>query len=53
MQENFLRRKPVGLYFPSLGKYDLTGDGIEDILIDVSETIPLPEDKEKTHWGLH
>lgn len=48
-----LEEEPVGLYFPSLGKYDLTGDGIEDIiLIDVSETIPLPEDKEKNSLGV-
>jgi len=48
-----LEEEPVGLYFPSLGKYDLTGDGIEDIiLIDVSETIPLPENKEKNSLGV-
>lgn len=48
-----LEEEPVGLYFPSLGKYDLTGDGVEDIiLIDVSETIPLPEDKEKNSLGV-
>jgi len=30
-----------GLYFPGLGKYDLTGDGIEDIiLIDGSSSVP-------------
>ncbi len=45
--------EPMGLYFPSLGKYDLTGDGIDDIiLIDVSETIPLPENKEKNSLGV-
>jgi hypothetical protein len=34
-------------------QYDLTGDGIEDIiLIDVSETIPLPEDKEQNSLGV-
>ena len=27
-----LEKVPEGIYFPSLGKYDLTGDGIEDIL---------------------
>jgi len=48
-----LEEEPKGIYFPGLGKYDLTGDGIEDIiLIDVSETIPLPENKEKNSLGV-
>jgi hypothetical protein len=48
-----LEEEPVGIYFPGLGKYDLTGDGIEDIkLIDVSETIPLPEDKDTNSLGV-
>ena len=48
-----LEEEPAGLYFPSLGKYDLTGDGVEDIiLIDVSATIPLPENKEKNSLGV-
>lgn len=47
-----LEKEPEGLYFPELGKYDLTGDGIEDIiLIDVSESIPLPENKETNSLG--
>ena len=34
---------PEGLYFPGLGKYDLTGDGIPDIeLISASTPIPSP-----------
>ncbi len=42
--------EPQGLFFPSLGKYDLTGDGIEDIiLIPGSESIPT--DKEKNSLG--
>lgn len=46
-----LEKEPEGLYFPGLGKYDLTGDGIEDIkLIDVSETIPA--DKEQNSLGI-
>ncbi|MDX1315304.1 MAG: RagB/SusD family nutrient uptake outer membrane protein, partial [Eudoraea sp.] len=45
--------EPRGLYFPGLGKYDLTGDGYDDIiLIDVSESIPLPEDKEVNGLGV-
>lgn len=36
-----LENIPVGMYFPSLGKFDMTGDGIEDIiLIPSSEDIP-------------
>ena len=48
-----LEQEPKGLYFPGLGKYDLTGDAIEDIiLIDVSESIPAGEDKEKNSLGV-
>ncbi len=36
-----LENEPEGLYFPGPGKYDLTGDGIEDIvLIPNSESVP-------------
>ena len=28
-----IENEPEGLYFPGLGKYDLTGDGIDDLLI--------------------
>ncbi|MET0638050.1 MAG: RagB/SusD family nutrient uptake outer membrane protein [Chitinophagaceae bacterium] len=43
---------PEGMYFPGLGKFDLTGDGIEDIiLIDKSATIPAAEDQEKNSLG--
>lgn len=36
-----LEQAPEGMYFGGLGKYDMTGDGIEDIiLIDSSEDIP-------------
>lgn len=45
-----LETEPVGPYFPGLGKYDLTGDGIDDIvLLDVSESIPA--DKEENELG--
>lgn len=44
---------PEGAYFPGLGKYDLTGDGVEDIiLIDKSRTIPAEKDKEKNSLGV-
>ncbi|MDF9795618.1 hypothetical protein OKW21_000881 [Catalinimonas alkaloidigena] len=45
-----LDNEPEGIYFPSLGKYDLTGDDVEDIfLIDASESIP--ENKEVNELG--
>jgi hypothetical protein len=48
-----LENEPEGLYFPGLGKYDLTGDGIVDIiLIDVSESIPAADDKEENELGV-
>ena len=47
-----LEVEPEGPYFPGLGMYDLTGDGIEDIaLIDVSESIPAAEDKAVNSLG--
>ncbi|MBT34309.1 MAG: RagB/SusD family nutrient uptake outer membrane protein [Thalassobius sp.] len=47
-----LEVEPEGLYFPGLGKYDLTGDGIEDIiLIANSESIPSGEDREVNELG--
>ena len=43
---------PKGLYFPGLGNYDLTGDGIADIkLIPESETIPVSENRERNELG--
>lgn len=48
-----LEKEPQGLYFPNLGKYDLTGDGIEDvILIDASESVPSGENKEVNALGV-
>ena len=47
-----LEKEPEGLYFPSLGKFDLTGDGIEDIyLIPSSQDIPAEADKETNSLG--
>ena len=47
-----LENEPEGLYFPGLGRYDLTGDGVEDIiLLDLSESIPAAVDKEKNSLG--
>jgi hypothetical protein len=48
-----LAKSPEGMYFAGLGKYDLTGDGVEDIiLIDASSTIPAEDQKEKNSLGV-
>ena len=48
-----VENEPEGLYFPDLGKYDLTGDGVKDIiLIDQSESIPTGPDKELNENGV-
>ena len=45
-----LEKEPEGIYFPSLGDYDLTGDDVPDIkLIDVAESVP--EEKELNALG--
>jgi starch-binding outer membrane protein, SusD/RagB family len=41
-----LERIPEGMYFPGLGKYDLTGDGIEDIIL-IGKDADVPGDPEK------
>lgn len=47
-----LEKIPEGMYFPGLGKYDLTGDGVEDIvLIGKDSDIPSEEQKEKNSLG--
>lgn len=48
-----LEAEPEGMYFPGLGTYDLTGDGVEDIiLISESETIPSGDNKELNSLGV-
>ncbi len=48
-----LEKIPEGVYFPSLGKFDLTGDGVEDIyLIPSSGSIPADADKEVNSKGV-
>ncbi len=48
-----LEQEPQGIFFKGLGKYDLTGDGVEDIiLIDQSESIPSGDDKELNANGV-
>lgn len=47
-----IEKEPEGIYFPGTGKYDMTGDGVEDIyLIPNSESIPAEEDKETNSLG--
>ncbi|GAB3230256.1 RagB/SusD family nutrient uptake outer membrane protein [Algoriphagus aestuariicola] len=48
-----LEQIPQGMYFPGLGKYDMTGDGVEDIiLVDKDTTIPVGDAKEKNSLGV-
>jgi len=48
-----LENIPSGMYFAGLGKYDMTGDGIEDIiLVDKDSSIPVGDDKEKNSLGI-
>jgi hypothetical protein len=48
-----LEAEPEGLYFPALGKYDLNGDGVDDIiLIEASETVPGAGAKEQNSLGV-
>lgn len=48
-----LEKIPEGMYFPGLGKYDLTGDGIEDIiLIDKGTAIPPSGSQESNSLGV-
>jgi hypothetical protein len=46
-------KTPMGMYFPGLGQYDLTGDGIADVmLIDQSTAIPPDSQKVKNSLGV-
>lgn len=48
-----LEQIPEGMYFPGLGKYDLTGDGVEDIiLIDKGTAIPASGAQESNSLGV-
>lgn len=41
----FLEKEPQGIYFSSLGKKDMTGDGIEDIyLLPASQSVPAAKE---------
>lgn len=45
-----LEQTAKGLYFPGLGKYDVTGNGIEDIVL-LSKTDPIPDPRETNALG--
>ncbi|MCF0063814.1 RagB/SusD family nutrient uptake outer membrane protein [Dyadobacter chenwenxiniae] len=48
-----LTKIPEGMYFKGPGKYDLTGDGIDDIiLINKNTAIPAEASKEKNSLGV-
>lgn len=48
-----LTKSPEGMYFAGLSKYDLTGDGVDDIiLIDRTATVPGEDQKEKNSLGV-
>lgn len=48
-----LENIPVGMYFPALGQYDMTGDGIADIiLVDKNTIIPPDDQKIKNSLGI-
>ena len=46
-----IEKSPLGLYFPGLGKYDLNGDGVEDILL-IANSESIPDDKELNDNGV-
>lgn len=47
-----IEKEPEGLYFPGLGKYDLTGDAVVDIiLIPNTQPVPAEADKEQNSLG--
>ncbi|TJZ59999.1 RagB/SusD family nutrient uptake outer membrane protein [Sphingobacterium olei] len=45
-----LENKREGIYFSGLGKHDMTGDGIEDIVL-LPSSASIPADKEKNSLG--
>lgn len=47
-----IEKEPEGLYFPGVGNYDLTGDGVADVkLIALTSSIPAEADKESNSLG--
>jgi len=46
-----LEKIPEGMYFPGVGDYDLTGDGIPDIRL-IPEGQTIPSDREENELGV-
>jgi hypothetical protein len=46
-----LEKIPEGMYFPGVGNYDMTGDGIADIKL-IPEGQTIPSDREKNSLGI-
>ncbi len=46
-----LEKRPEGIYFSGLGKFDLTGDGVPDIML-IPQTESIPDVKEKNSLGV-
>lgn len=50
---HLLMNPPTGMYFASLGNFDLTGDGYDNIkLIPYTETIPPFDEREQNELGV-
>ena len=48
-----MEKEPVGLYFSALGKFDLTADGIEDIiLLNATDVVPALDNREVNSLGV-
>lgn len=47
-----LENIPEGMYFPGVGNFDLTGDGVPDIKL-IPEGQTIPKDKEKNALGVN
>lgn len=47
---DLLEKEPEGLFFPGLGNYDLTGDGVADIKL-ISNAESIPAEKETNSLG--
>ena len=45
-----MEKEPLGMYFPGLGRYDLTGDGVDDIVL-LNESDAIPDPKETNSLG--
>jgi hypothetical protein len=49
-----MEEEPLGVYFPALGAYDFTGDGVPDLrIIGENETKPKGDDREQNSLGVY